>query len=39
LFEQQGRLVNENLDRVYAGLKSPSLSRYGETDDRSKELI
>ena len=39
LFEQQGKLVNENLERVYAGLKSPSLSRYGETDDRSKELI
>lgn len=39
LFEQQGKLVNENLDRVYEGLKAPSLSRYGETDDRSKELI
>ena len=39
LFEQQGQLVNENLERVYAGLKSPSLSRYGETDDRRKELI
>ena len=39
LFEQQGKLVNDNLEKVYAGLKAPSLSRYGETDDRSKELI
>ena len=39
LFEQQGQLVNANLERVYAGLSSPALSRYGETDDRSKELI
>ncbi len=39
LFEQQGQLVNANLERIYAGLKSPSLSRFGETDDRSEELI
>ena len=39
LFEEQGRLVNENLDRVYAGLKPPALRRYGETDDREEELI
>jgi len=39
LFEEQGRLVNENLDRVYAGLQPPALRRYGETDDREEELI
>ena len=39
LFEEQGRLVNENLDRVYAGLRPPALRRYGETDDRGEELI
>ena len=39
LFEEQGRLVNENLDRVYAGLRPPALRRYGETDDREEELI
>ena len=39
LFEQQGQLVNENLEKLYAGLKKPALSRYGETDDRKDELI
>ena len=39
LFEAQGRLVNENLERVYAGLRPPVLRRYGETDDREEELI
>ena len=39
LFEQQGKLVNANLDALYAGLKRPALARYGETDDRSDELI
>ena len=39
LFEQQGALVNANLERLYAGLKPPALARYGETDDRKDELI
>jgi len=39
LFEQQGRLINENLEKAYAGLKAPALARYGETDDRKDELI
>ena len=39
LFEQQGKLVNANLAKLYAGLKAPALSRYGETDDREDELI
>ena len=39
LFEQQGALVNANLEKVYAGLKRPALARYGETDDRKDELI
>lgn len=39
LFEQQGNLVNKNLEKLYAGLKPPALSRFGETDDRSDELI
>lgn len=39
LFEQQGRLINANLEKIYAGLKKPALSRYGETDDRKDELI
>lgn len=39
LFEQQGKLINANLERLYEGLKAPALSRYGETDDRKNELI
>lgn len=39
LFEEQGKAVNEKLDALYAGLKAPALSRYGETDNRNDELI
>lgn len=39
LFERNNRVVNQGLARVYEGLKPPSLSRYGETDDRKDELI
>jgi L(+)-tartrate dehydratase beta subunit len=39
LFEQQGNLINTNLEKLYEGLKAPALSRYGETDDRKDELI
>jgi L(+)-tartrate dehydratase beta subunit len=39
LFEQQGKLINANLEQLYQGLKAPALSRYGETDDRKDELI
>ena len=27
------------IDRLYEGLKKPRMSRFGETDDRSDELI
>ena len=39
LFEQQGKLINANLEALYDGLKAPALSRFGETDDRKDELI
>jgi len=39
LFEQQGKLINANLEKLYVGLKAPALSRFGETDDRKDELI
>mgnify|MGYP002633672851 CR=1 FL=1 len=39
LFERNNRVVNQGLARLYEGLKAPSLARYGETDDRSEELI
>jgi len=39
LFEQHGKKINANLEKLYEGLKAPALSRYGETDDRKDELI
>jgi L(+)-tartrate dehydratase beta subunit len=39
LFERNNRQVNAGLDKLYAGLKPPSLARFGETDDRDDELI
>jgi L(+)-tartrate dehydratase beta subunit len=39
LFEQHGKVINANLEKLYDGLKAPALSRFGETDDRKDELI
>lgn len=39
LFEQQTRQINARLGEVYAGLERPALGRFGETDDRSDELV
>ena len=39
LFAQQGALVNENLSDLYEGLSEPALHRYGETKNRTDELI
>lgn len=39
LFAQQGDLVNRQIDDLYTGLKEPALHRYGETKDRTDELI
>jgi L(+)-tartrate dehydratase beta subunit len=39
LFERENAKVSANLDRVYAGTKPAVLKRFGETDDRSDELI
>ena len=39
LFSQQGEIVNKNIEALYAGLKPPTLLRYGETDDRKDELL
>ncbi len=39
LFEQQGRAINANLEKLYEGLKAPALSRFGEISDRKDELI
>jgi len=39
LFESQNALVNDQIKAAYAGLRKPALSRYGETDDKTEELI
>jgi len=38
LFEQQNESLNARIEAAYEGLKKP-LSRYGETDDKTRELI
>lgn len=39
LFERENTKIAENLARVYEGTKPAVLKRFGETDDRSEELI
>ncbi len=39
LFEANNQQINANIDRLYNGLKKPALSRYGESDDKTRELI
>lgn len=39
LIEQANREINRGLKRVYAGLKPPTLGRFGETTSRDDELI
>ena len=39
LFERENAKISENLDRVYEGTRPATLKRYGETDDRSDEVI
>jgi len=39
LFDANNKEIVKGFDKLYEGLKKPALSRYGETDDRSDELI
>ncbi len=39
LFERENRTINKNIERVYDGLKAPSLKRYGEITSREDEVI
>lgn len=39
LFERNNAQINARLGLLYEGMKRPSLARFGETDDRSDELI
>ncbi len=39
LFERENEKIAKNLQKVYEGTKPAVLKRFGETDDRSDELI
>lgn len=39
LFAEHGDVINAGLAKVYGHLKAPALRRFGETDDREKELV
>ena len=39
LFEIENRKIAAGLDRIYAGTRPATLHRYGETDDKTKEVI
>ncbi|MBT6275319.1 MAG: fumarate hydratase [Chromatiales bacterium] len=39
LFETNNRAINAQIEKAYEGLKPPALSRYGETNDKTRELI
>ncbi|MGN6582599.1 MAG: fumarate hydratase C-terminal domain-containing protein, partial [Rhizobiaceae bacterium] len=39
LFERENAKIEKNLARVYEGTKPAVLRRFGETDDRSDEVI
>lgn len=39
LFERNNADVNRRVSKLYEGLRPPALSRYGETDDKTDELI
>ncbi|MFK5980399.1 MAG: fumarate hydratase C-terminal domain-containing protein [Rhizobiaceae bacterium] len=39
LFERENKFIAKNLERVYEGTKPAILKRFGETDDKSDELI
>jgi len=39
LFERENAKIAENIDKAYEGTKPAILKRYGESDDRSDELI
>ncbi len=39
LFERENEKIMKNLDRVYEGTRPATLKRYGETDNKSDELI
>ncbi|MBC5766326.1 fumarate hydratase C-terminal domain-containing protein [Ramlibacter sp. GTP1] len=39
LFAQHNEAINAGIEKLYAGLKTPALQRYGETTDRNNEVM
>lgn len=39
LFHEHGEQINQNIEKLYAGLKPPALHRYGETNNRKDEVM
>ncbi len=39
LFERENERISQNLERIYEGTRPATLKRFGETDDKSDELI
>jgi L(+)-tartrate dehydratase beta subunit len=39
LFERENAKIAQNLEQVYEGTRPATLKRFGETDDKSEELI
>ncbi len=39
LFERENAKIAGNIAKLYEGTKPPTLSRFGETDDKTEELI
>lgn len=39
LFETSNKAINARTEAACVGLKKPALSRHGETDEKTRELI
>ena len=39
LFEQNNREINAGIEKLCEGLRQPPMQRFGETDDRRREII
>ena len=39
LFERENAKIAPGIDKLYAGTKPATMARYGETDDKTEEII